>query len=329
MDSLYVIGGERKTNIGDKKEWHWFQRGLIVKINLETGDSETCVEYTTPPEACAADEDPSILFKAGAIQGGKLYVCTQTEILIYEMPSFRQERYLSLPCFNDLHHVCPTAKGTLLVANTGLDMVVETTLDGEVIREWGALGGHPWERFSRMVDYRKVITTKPHQSHPNYVFQIDEDIWVTRFEQRDIVCLTQPELRVEIGIERPHDGIVHKGYVYCTTVNGHIIVANLKNRMVEADINLNDITDTDGRSLGWCRGLKVLDERYVIVGFSRLRPTKWRENIRWVKRRFGMDAGTMPTRVALYDLYLRKLCCEQSVEQQNLGAVFSIHTLDG
>lgn len=45
-----------------------------------------------------------MLFKAGTIQDGKLHVSTQTEILTYELPGFRQVKHLSLPCFND--YIC-------------------------------------------------------------------------------------------------------------------------------------------------------------------------------------------------------------------------------
>jgi hypothetical protein len=328
VKTLYIIGGKRKTDYFHKKEWNWFETGFIVRVNPETWSAEICVQYITPPEVCAADKDPSILFKAGTVQGGKLYVCTQTEVLIYELPNFKRVGYLSLPCFNDLHHVCPTAEGNLLVANSGLDMVVETTPGGTVLREWNVLGNEPWERFSKDVDYRQIITTKPHKSHPNYVWQVDREIWVTRFEQRDAICLTQPARRIEIGIERPHDGIVRGDFVYYTTVDGHIVIASLKSGYIQKVVNLNGITDAHNTALGWCRGLKVLDEAHIVVGFTRLRPTKWRENIHWIKRHLGKHAGTLPTRIALYDLQRQALCWEYSMEELGMGAIFSIHTID-
>lgn len=65
MKNLYVIGGQHKRDAFGKDEWHRYQKGLILRVDPEAGTSETCVEYVTPPEACAAEEDPSILFKAG------------------------------------------------------------------------------------------------------------------------------------------------------------------------------------------------------------------------------------------------------------------------
>src|SRR5689334_11919993 len=44
--------------------------------------------------------------------------------------------YLSLPFFNDLHHVRPTPAGDLLVANAGLEMVIHMTQSGEICNVW-------------------------------------------------------------------------------------------------------------------------------------------------------------------------------------------------
>ena len=50
--------------------------------------------------------------------------------------------------------------------------------------------------------------------------------------------------------------------------------------------------------LGWARGLHV-DGTYTWVGFSRIRPTKFRENVGWVLQRLKRDFGT---HVGCYDL---------------------------
>lgn len=329
LPDLYVVGGESKKNAEDKDEWHRHKRGVIVRVSPQTNSAEMCVEYITPPEARPA-EDPSILFKTGTLENGKLYVCTQTEVLIYALPHFEQIGYVSLPCFNDLHHVLPTPEGNMLVTVTGLDLVVEVTPQGEILREWGVLGQDPWSRFSREIDYRQVVTTKPHEAHPNHTFRVGEDIWVTRFEQRDAICLTQPDQRIEIGVQRPHDGAVYEEAVYFTTVDGHIIVASLENNRVEQVIDLNEITNS-GWSLGWCRGLHIVDKEHIIIGFTRVRPTKIRENVRWIKHRFGLreTAGKLPARIALYNIKERKLCWEQNLEDAGMNVVFSIHSATG
>jgi hypothetical protein len=327
VKTLYVVGGKRKKDDFRLQEWNRFEKGLIVRVRPEAGASELCVEYVTPPEVCAEAESPSKLFKAGTLLGARLCVCTQTEVMAYELPTLRRISYVSLPCFNDLHHVYPTPDGNYLVAIAGLDMVIEITPDGTILREWDVLGETPWERYSRDTDYRKVLTTKPHRSHPNYVFQANGQVWVTRFEQKDSISLTKPDKRINIAVERPHDGIVYREWVYYTTVDGHVVVADLKTTQVLRVVNLNEISTKSDMTLGWCRGLAVLDENRIIVGFSRLRPTKWRENVRWIKRSMGMQAGTLPTRITLYDLKCQKIAWEKNLEDTGMGAIFSIHAL--
>jgi hypothetical protein len=321
VTKLYLVGGRQRTErplaagIGD---WYEYEKAVILALDTDTGEAHTVVEYVSPPETRPVDE-PTILFKSGTLDGDRLYVCTQTEILVYRLPDFTLQDYLSLPMFNDLHHVCPTADGTVLVANTGLDTVIEVRFDGTVVREWNTLGEDTWARFSRDVDYRRVKTTKPHRSHPNYVFHLRNEIWATRFEQRDAISLTSPGLRIDIGHERPHDGVVRDGRVLFTTVDGKIPVAD------EAALSITETFDLtrmrpEPTILGWCRGL-AFDSDLLWVGFSRLRPTKFRENVGWVLRGFRHELGT---HVACYDLE-RQLCvAEIDVEPFGLNAIFSI-----
>jgi hypothetical protein len=93
-------------------------------------------------------------------------------------------------------------------------------------------------------------------------------------------------------------------------------------------VNLNTMIDQKWIAIGWCRGLTILNESQIIVGFSRLRPTKWRENIRWVKRQFGRRAGTRPTRIALYDLQSSSVSWEYNMEKLGMDAIFSIHPVE-
>lgn len=325
---LLVTGGRQSPGALHKEEWHRYREAVVACVDVKGGSAEVCVNYTSPPDACAADAEPSIVFKAGSLVGELFYVCTQTEVLIYEVPTFRQLRHLSLPFFNDLHHVRPSQKDSLLVAVTGLDMVVELTLDGRVLREWGVLGQDPWARFSRDIDYRKVITTKPHQAHPNFVFETHEVLWVTRFEQRDAIGLTAPDGRIPIDVEKPHDGIVAGERIYFTTVDGHVVVANAMTAKVSDVFDLNRISARN-RDLGWCRGLAVLDESRVVVGFTRIRPTRFRENLRWLRYELGLreTMGDLPTRIVGYDLQAAREEWEVDLEPCGMNCVFSIHLL--
>lgn len=314
---MYLTGARQRPRMRD--EWNSYDRALMLRMDEAGAGVRTAVEYVSPPDVCAA-KDPAINFKSASIRGNLLYVSTNTEVLIYEVPDFRLAGYLSLPWFNDVHHVCPSRDGHLLVASTGLDMVAEVTLEGRTVREWPVLDEPIWSRFSRETDYRKIPTTKPHQSHPNSVIEIGSDVWVSRAHQKDVRCLTQPGKRVGFhGMS--HDGVRYNGKLYFTTLNGFIHILDERSMVLEETIDLNPIC---GRKvdLGWMRGILPLDGGLCWVGFTRLRPTKFQENLTWL--RYGSRHYHLPTRLASYDLTKRLLIKEVNLEPYDMHAVFSI-----
>lgn len=326
MNSLYVVGGRLRGTVFRKlEEWQSCEQALVIELDPSKNESRPCVEYVSPPEVCSPDL-PAILFKSATLDGNKLYTCTSTEILVYELPSFRLAHYISLPCFNDLHHVYLSRQGTIIAAVTGLDMVVEVTMDGKLLREWSVIGEDTWARFSRQTDYRLVPTTKPHRSHPNHVFELGGEVWVTRFQQHDAICLTKPGPRIEIPVPMPHDGYRFGDKIYFTTVDGHVIIANEKTLQVDQSIDLNQMSGQSGQVLGWCRGVLPVDERRLWVGFTRVRPTKFVENVAWVKHG---GSRHKPSHIALYDLE-RKACeLEIPLKPHGIGVVFSLLPIPG
>ena len=320
-NSFYVVGGRLRSTLFRKlEEWQACEQALLIELDPGSNRSKAQIEYVSPP-GVVPQESPAILFKSATLKDNKLYTCTSTEVLVYELPDFRLIHYISKPCFNDLHHAYPSERGTILVVVTGLDMVVEVSTGGELVREWSVIGENSWSRFSRLTDYRLVPTTKPHKSHPNHVFEIDGELWVTRFQQRDAICLTRPGLRIDIAVQSPHDGYVVGDRIYFTTVDGHVVIANRKTLQAEETIDLNAMSGQSGQNLGWCRGLLPVDDRWLWVGFTRVRPTKFVENVAWIR---NGNSRHKPSHIALYDLKLRK--CEQEIELEphGIGVVFSL-----
>lgn len=319
--NLLLTGGEQRrprTITAGAGHWYKYARGRLLRVDPAAGTVDDVMSYESPPEV-VADEEPAVLFKQGTLDGDRLYMTTQTEVIVYRYPELEVEHYISLPRFNDVHHVRPTNSNTLLVVNTGLDQVLELDYDGTVLKEWNSLGKDPWERFDRDIDYRKVSSTKPYESHPNHVFTIDDEIFVTRFKQKDAVSVEDPTRRIEIGVERVHDGVEFGDHIYFTAVNGHVAVVDKATLKVEELVDLSEI-EPSNRLLGWCRGIAP-DDTGVWVGFSRLRPTAVRENIAWVKSGFRKS---MPTHIARYNLESRTLEQRIELEDHNFNAVFSI-----
>lgn len=329
-ETIWAVGGEqRMATFRQLEEWNKFQTAVVVRVNARNGAAERVLEYVSPPENCP-DDQPSILFKAATIDGDTAWLCTQTEVLECALPSFAIRRVISLPCFNDLHHVTPGPDGTLFVAVTGLDAVAELTREGELIRLVDVLGGDPWERFARDVDWRKVHTTKPHRSHPNFVFFVDGRPWVTRFEQRDAVPVDDPagggdRFPVSHG-KGIHDGCLHDGRLHFTSVDGHLVTFDLATGE-RTDFDLNTLREPDDdRPLGWCRGVLPLGGR-IWVGFTRLRHTRLRQNLSWIRHGFRTTEfhRGLPTRISMYDLEQPAVLRHVDLEAVGLNAIFSIH----
>ncbi len=326
---LYVVGGQqrglRPMRAHFRGHWYEYQKAVAAELDIATGAATQRAEWVTP-ESARPDVNPAILFKSGTRVGDRLYVTSQTEVFVYKLPSFQLETYLSLPFFNDVHHVRPTPDGTLLIAVTGLDMVAEVTTAGELVRAWNVHepGASVWGgRFSPEVDYRRVTTTKPHLAHPNHVFYLGNEPWVTRFEQRDAMSLDDSSRRIEIGVERLHDGIVHGDNVYFTAVDGKVVIADTKTLTVTEIIDLTTMHPPD-TLLGWCRGL-MLDGDRMYVGFTTIRPTRFHENVSWLKNGFRRYLGT---HVAVYDLRERRCVAQLDTEVAGVNAVFGIYAAD-
>ncbi|MGA6951545.1 MAG: hypothetical protein WA416_06335 [Candidatus Sulfotelmatobacter sp.] len=333
MAKLYVFGGrQRKPGLNEataKDEWYLYETALILEVDAETAAVRTCIEYQSPPEARAGDH-AAAHFHSGAVVGNTLYTCTTTEVLIYRLPDFARVGYISLPCFNDVHHVTPASDGNLLVVSTGLDMVVKVSLCGEIVAEWSVLGEAPWPRFSRSIDYRKVETTKPHLSHPNFVFELDGEVWATRFHQRDAICLNGSGKRIEIAGECPHDGLVWGERILFTAVDGKIVAVNRHSLRIDQVIDLRQIQDRGKQVLpAWCRGLLPVDDRRIWVGFTRIRKTLFRENIRWAKSILREGTVVKPTHIALFDIVDKQCLKEIDLEPYGMNTVFGIFPVPG
>lgn len=328
MGKIYILGGkQRRVGLEEatpKDEWYLYQTALILELNTDSGELRTCVEYQSPPDARAGKQSAAH-FHSGALRGELLYTCTTTEVLVYGLPRFELVNYISLPCFNDLHHVTPSSDGNLLVVNTGLEMVLKLTPRGEILNEWCVLDEIPWTRFSRNIDYRRIETTKPHKSHPNFVFELDGEVWATRFHQKDAVCLTDSFRRIEIAGECPHDGLVCGRKILFTAVDGKIVIVNRDTQTVQQMIDLRQILDRDQKVLpAWCRGILPVDDRKVWVGFTRIRKTLFSENVRWVKGVLGEGTVVMPTQVALFDIAERKCLQQVDLEPHGMNTVFGM-----
>lgn len=322
--AFYVTGGRQRAHRGSLR-WFTYDKAVILRVEPSTGAVEKVAEHITPPQF-RAETDASIRFGAGHLIRDRFYVCTCTEVIVYSLPSFRQVSYITHPWFNDVHHVTVGPAGELVVVNTGLDMAMVMSPEGELLAEYPVCEEPLWTRFSRDIDYRKVATTQPHKAHANYAFYLNDELWVTRFERNDAVCLTNPERRMAILGGQPHDGVACDDEVYFTQVDGRISVFDANRLAIRASYDLVAPSGHNG-PLGWCRGIFVCGPDRAVVGFSKTRRTKFVEKLSWVRARFGDPdvAPSEPTRLARYDFDKGAMLWEMQLDDYELDAVFGVY----
>lgn len=325
MPKFLVSGGRQAADSHALQEWSRSEAGLLLLVDTDTSRVVPLLEYVTDPTLLSDSERMGTTLKCGEVAGENLYIATEWEVLCIHLPTLTIKQRWSFSFFNDVHAV--TLRGdNLVVTSTGLDAVFEITQSGECVNAWSVLQDEDvWARFDRRKDYRKVPSTKPHASHPNFSTILDGEIWTTRFIQKDAVCLTRPDLApVNIGLERPHDGHLIEGLLHYTTVNGCVVMINPNTRETHKILDLNTCK-RDVRPLGWCRGL-AREGDTLFLGFSRLRPTKLLSNLGWVKdiRRNLSTSVSRPTRMGLYSVTEARHIKDIDLEPYGLNILFSI-----
>jgi hypothetical protein len=306
-----IITGGRQSNSSlsyFNKEWSNGICGVVYEYDTKNNNLEEKVNYKTPLKF-RPKENFSISFKSGSIYENKLYITTLTEVLIYSLPKYTLEERISLKIFNDLHHVIKH-NNDLYIVVTGLDIVVRYSLSKKkVLFIYNCFPEvDTWNRFDKKKDYRKINTTKPHFSHPNHVTIYNDKLYITN------IILNQ-------GI--PHDGCIFNNKFIYTVVNGKIIEINKNNFNEKKIIDLNKFQN-DNKSLGWCRGFQKIDSKNY-VAFSRIRPTKFIENVKWLGTKLSDKVKLkMPTRLVCYDENYSRLLKEINLEDYGINWIFSI-----
>ena len=315
-----LTGGIARPNAAALGEGKRYEAARLVRLNWSDKSLEPLITVDEAND-CYPDITPNLLFTSATLLADELYLCSETEVFVYRYPGMHLLRKASYPCFQNVHHVTRIGDD-VVVASTGLDLIV--VLDAKTLAIKGyhdPLGRPLWQRFSPTVDYRKIHSTKPHDSHPNFIFDIDGRLWVTRFVQKDAVCLDDLTQTLKIGTERVHDGHVVGEHIYFTTVDGHVVVFHKQTLSQTADIDLNTM-DSRGGPLGWCRGLHVEGDR-LFVGFSALRKTRIKENLRWLKTYIGHQPAPV-TRIVEYDIKEQRKVDEIALPRGELDVVYSV-----
>jgi hypothetical protein len=302
---LLLTGGQENT----AKSGPQYNKAKIVLCEISAEGELTIINSVdyVPPNNLQADAS-NIVFKSGSVNNGTLSVVTESEVHKYTVPELILSDSYSLPCFNDLHHVFHH-DGKEYVVNTGLDSVVEI-INNKDKMHYSTLKNSEETKRQANVDYRQIESTKPHLTHPNFGFVLDNKIWVTRCDTMDAICLQDNALRINVGHNLVHDGVIYKDSIYFTNVDGLVQVFDTDTRELKLTSNLKHfIPELDG----WCRGVLPVSTNFVVVGFSKNRRSK---KLSSSKHSYG--------KIILIDILKHKKVWEVNTSDVGLDAIFSI-----
>ncbi|MDH5545589.1 MAG: hypothetical protein OEZ43_08355 [Gammaproteobacteria bacterium] len=325
METLLISGGLLRPNGFELGEGKYYGCAKLLSLDTSTGQVETLLSIDRGNDNFPS-EYPNLEFTAMAVDGNVLWIPTDTEIRQYSYPDLELLKTYSHKCFHNIHSVA-VRENRLFVTSTGLDMVVVLDKDtGEIVDQINAEGKETWHRFSPEIDYRKLHSTRPHDCHPNYVFWIENQPWVTRCTQEDAVNLHDNSQRIDISGPNKsisvHDGIVAGDFVYFTSVDAYIIVADIRTLEIVETINLNSVRGY-GQVRGWCRGLFVKND-ILYLGFSLLRKTRHLDKIKWLKPLLRNREVSETCSVLAFDISSRTIVGDYPIKDTDISAIYSI-----
>ena len=323
MKTLLVSGAILRENGFELGEGKYYKAARLFKLDLATGKFSLALELSEGNENYP-DEDPNLQFTAPSLEEDVLWLPTDTEIYKYRLPDFNCEQVISHPCFQNVHSVHCIGED-LVATSTGLDnVVVMDKQSGEVKEVLNTEGKDPWHRFNPEIDYRQVHSTRPHDCHPNYVFEANGNTWVTRCKQEDIINLNNPEQTVQICNDDPisiHDGIRWKDKIVFTRVDGLLVFLDL-NTMKETEI-VDPFKGTKQRPAGWSRGLFIHDNKFYI-GYSKLRKTKLKDKLKFLAKGNVKYSSGNNALVVEYDFEKQTVTNVFETEDGALDAIYGI-----
>lgn len=252
---------------------------------------------------------PSSSFRGGTFYDGLFYVCTFNEVIAVDIETWAVRKKLSCPTFNDLHDVFVDEDG-IWVCSTGLECVEHYSHDLDFVQRFNMCETDTRERFDKEADYRlREIDkrTTPRQHHINNVVKIANETLVTRGKSESVSTL-DGHVVINGFPGMPHDGFVFEREFYLTTVNGFVEAFRVVTWERTRSYNLNKCYKKN-EALGWCRGLS-LDEGGMFVGFTKFRPSKSVDYIRWIQQK----PRELNTRVIRYSFTSNSLVDEFVLE---------------
>ncbi len=323
VKKLLISGACLRENGFELGEGKYYGEAKLLLLDLNSGRFESVLSLNKGNEHYPK-EHPNLQFTAACLDGDVLWLPTDTEIRKYLLPAMELQSVYSHRCFHNIHSVCVVGE-QLAVTSTGLDNVVMLDKStGEINSIVNTQGKEPWHRFDEQTDYRLIHSTRPHDSHPNYVFQLNDELWVTRCRQEDAVNLADVSQSFNISGDDSisvHDGVVWQDKVVFTRVDGLLVVCDQKSKQVIEVID--PFEGNKSRPVGWSRGLHI-ENGVFYIGYSKLRKTKMRDKLKFLtKGNIKYNSGNNALIVA-FDMKARKVLNVFETEEGELDAIYGV-----
>lgn len=295
---LWVVGGvqDRLAGVSDRDHRPLYGLGRLGTLDTTTGAWTTSLDWRD-------DRGDAHALKGVSACRSDLLLAAEGVVLRWSQTAGVVEAWRH-PWLADTHHALAVGDAWW-ATSTATDTVL--CRRGDAVRWFPmAPGAHPDRRVRRT------------RAHPNHLFRWRDGVWATRLHQRDAVEVGGDGC-VALGAERVHDGVLRNDLPWCTAVDGHLVQPG-------GCVDLAPIGPREP-PLGWCRGLAFHGD-IAWVGFSRLRATRWRSHLAWVRgqMRGRQEATVHPTRVAGYDLVRNVAVADWPVP---LDAVFGLLPVTG
>jgi len=300
----------------------------IVAVDLGREQAESVMVWRPPDDLRAPGKGFMGAAWTDAPGCAELLVCAHAAVCRVCARTWTITGLLRQPCMNDLHDVA-VHDGRLFVTNTGLDRIDAFDLSGRFLGGWDLSpcwvarermsGRNPsaagWEAALRpgwrgatppiddeplsAADAPLAARSRPFPTrkirdfvHPNHIAIVEGRPLVTRFHDRSIQDLSDWSMAVPETPGYPHDGDVADGRFWITCTSGLIVgYAVEKGRVTSREVARVDVFERTAHS-GWCRGLVVTDELFIVS----LTAIQERPGNRWCDR---PTAGTETSVVAL------------------------------
>jgi hypothetical protein len=246
-----TMGSEQKTEcpvtvLGSMQKPNEDQGGLVCLLD---SNGEAVEQIRLPMPAGMAKADNGVLV---ASQEAVYHVTPDLSLI--------QQDVVSLPAFNMLHSMARTKRG-YLVASTGLDAILEFTLEGELLWSWWAME-HGFEHtptgerriVDKDADHRGVkYGTLAQTTHVNSAAELpDGHILASLFHQGMIISIDRASgnwQSVLEGLDHPHAiRILNEHYfTVADTARGRALMVRFEDGKgkieVEADAQTNWLQD--------------------------------------------------------------------------------------